>query len=154
MDDNLPEECSITILLQWAVTVRRWGDHRAPIVARLLERRQAEILASQDSGKSCGLGLFEDGEALNPTQAAQPPAAAPNNPVPNALPVFQDLLFRFLDTKAPIIGEFSDKKKKLCLDYGYEDAHFFVFRPFLPSLNAVLLFRCVIHFWVESKAFK
>ena len=100
MDDALPEECSITILLEWAVTVRRWGDHRAPIVARLLERRQAEIVASQDSGRHCNTALFEDGEAH--LQANQPAPA--NQPQQNPVPVFQDLLFRFLDTKAPIIG--------------------------------------------------
>ncbi len=46
------EESESTVVLtlcEWAVTSRRSGEHRAFVVAKLLERRQAEMTSGQDS---------------------------------------------------------------------------------------------------------
>ncbi|KAK0041422.1 mediator of RNA polymerase II transcription subunit 12-like protein isoform X3 [Biomphalaria pfeifferi] len=82
------DEPIINLLVDWAVSVQRVGDHRCIVVALLLERRQNEIRSEKfgevDSGDD------KDGvhsETLTST------------------PVFQSLLMSFLDTRAPVLEE-------------------------------------------------
>lgn len=109
MDDGISwDECVTVALCQWAVSVRRWGEHRALVVARLLERRQVELLAIQDSIDQSNQGLFDEFESHS-SVAPGNQSSSVGQPTQNPVPVFQDLLFRFLDTKAPVIGEISSQ---------------------------------------------
>ena len=74
------DEAVVMILCQWAVTNKRSGDHRAFIAAKLLEQRQADILSHDNS---------ENGDKDEEENYYTGP------------PIFQHLLFKFLDTEAP-----------------------------------------------------
>lgn len=43
------DEAVVTLLCEWAVSCKRSGKHRAMAVAKLLEKRQAEIEAEVSS---------------------------------------------------------------------------------------------------------
>ena len=73
------DEAVVVILCQWAVTNKRSGEHRAFIAAKLLEQRQADIV-SHDSAEADK----EDEENFY-----------------SGPPIFQQLLFKFLDNEAP-----------------------------------------------------
>ena len=77
------DEAVVLILCQWAVTSNRSGEHRAFVAAKLLEQRQSDLL-SPESGDT----EKEDEETGGGSYYA-------------GAPVFQQLLFRFLDTEAP-----------------------------------------------------
>ena len=74
------DEAVVMILCQWAVTNKRSGDHRSFIAAKLLEQRQTDLM-NQDSG--------DNNDKDDEETYYQGP------------PVFQQLLFKFLDTEAP-----------------------------------------------------
>lgn len=63
----------------------RYGEHRAMAVAKLLERRNAHVLAGGGDGADS-----EDKDSASS--------------IPAALPVFQPLLMKFLDHDAPVLG--------------------------------------------------
>ena len=67
----------VSILCEWAVTNNRSGEHRAFVAAKLLELRQIELLCPEEEDKE--EGFFVGGN-----------------------PVFQELLFKFLETEAPL----------------------------------------------------
>lgn len=77
----------VKVLCEWAVSHQRFGEHRAMVVAWLLEKRQSDITATdpsspgndQDSNDSVGFY--------------------------NGLPIFQRNLMAFLDYDAPAIEE-------------------------------------------------
>lgn len=48
------EDAVATTICEWAVTVQRCGEHRAVVAARLLERRQAWLLAQAEAGRTAG----------------------------------------------------------------------------------------------------
>ena len=73
------DEAVVVILCQWAVTNKWSGEHRAFIAAKLLEQRQADIV-SHDSAEADK----EDEENFY-----------------SGPPIFQQLLFEFLDNEAP-----------------------------------------------------
>lgn len=77
----------VEILCQWAVSGMRYGEHRAMAVAKLLEKRQAEVTSGAGNGES-DTGDDKDSAAS----------------VPSGLPIFQALLMRFLDFDAPVLG--------------------------------------------------
>ncbi|CAG5095064.1 Similar to kto: Mediator of RNA polymerase II transcription subunit 12 (Drosophila melanogaster) [Cotesia congregata] len=72
----------VDILCQWAVSAERWGEHRAMAVAKLLEKRQAEVTGESNDN--------DDKDSIC------------SNGTPPSLPIFQPLLMKFLDTDAPI----------------------------------------------------
>ena len=72
------DEAVVMILCQWAVTNKRSGEHRAFIAAKLLEQRQADLSHDNNSGDKEEEETFYSGP-----------------------PIFQQLLFKFLDTEAP-----------------------------------------------------
>lgn len=77
----------MTILCEWAVTSNRSGEHRAFVAAKLLDQRQTDVLNPD--------GDDEDGKEEDFYGAASGAAGS------SLTPVFQDLLFKFLDTDAP-----------------------------------------------------
>ena len=88
----------VKLLCEWAVTNKRFGQHRAFIVAKLLERRQSELQnekeQQQQSSESSGKNKTEDKENLK---------TAEDNGL--NIPIYQSLLMNFLDTKAPVYEE-------------------------------------------------
>jgi len=83
----LQDEAVVQILCEWAVSSQRSGEHRAMAVAKLLEKRQSDLMS-------------------NETDAAdEKDSVSSANGVPTGIPLFQPLLMRFLDNDAPILGE-------------------------------------------------
>lgn len=74
----------VDILCQWAVSGVRYGEHRAMAVAKLLEKRQAEVTGNESDAS-------DDKDSVAS--------------VPTGLPIFQSLLMKFLDYDAPVIGK-------------------------------------------------
>ena len=72
---NRNEDAIVRTLCEWAVSAQRSGEHRALVVARLIEKRQTDVAPLDDD---------KDGGLANP---------------------FQDLLLKFLDTQAPVYGK-------------------------------------------------
>lgn len=81
------DEAVVQILCEWAVSSQRSGEHRAMAVAKLLEKRQNDLVT---------------GEADGPDEKDSVSSA---NGVLTGLPVFQTLLMKFLDNDAPILGK-------------------------------------------------
>lgn len=78
------DEPVMKVLCEWAVSHQRFGEHRAMVVAWLMEKRQADIIAVDMHGSP------EDGGA---------PALY------NGLPVFQRNLMEFLDFDSPVLED-------------------------------------------------
>jgi mediator of RNA polymerase II transcription subunit 12 len=55
----IQDEAVVTILCEWAVTGNRSGEHRAFVVAKLLDQRQSDIL-NPDSDEEENGGKEED----------------------------------------------------------------------------------------------
>ncbi|XP_014668472.1 PREDICTED: mediator of RNA polymerase II transcription subunit 12-like protein [Priapulus caudatus] len=90
-------------LCEWAVSTHRSGDHRAVVVAKLLEKRQGEI--APDSPDA-------DSAPPPPPPPRPPPAPSPEQEEEGYVaaaggggPVFQNLLLHFLDSQAPTLDE-------------------------------------------------
>ncbi|KFV10980.1 Mediator of RNA polymerase II transcription subunit 12-like, partial [Tauraco erythrolophus] len=84
------DEAVVMLLCEWAVSCKRSGKHRAMAVAKLLEKRQAEIEAER-----CGESeVLDEKESLSSASLAG-----------SSLPVFQNVLLRFLDTQAPSLSD-------------------------------------------------
>lgn len=84
------DEAVVILLCEWAVSSKRSGKHRAMAVAKLLEKRQAEIEAER-----CG-----ESEVLDEKESISSASLAGSS-----LPVFQNVLLRFLDTQAPSLSD-------------------------------------------------
>ncbi|XP_070322681.1 mediator of RNA polymerase II transcription subunit 12-like protein isoform X7 [Odocoileus virginianus] len=84
------DEAVVTLLCEWAVSCKRSGKHRAMAVAKLLEKRQADIEAER-----CG-----ESEVLDEKESISSASLAGSS-----LPVFQNVLLRFLDTQAPSLSD-------------------------------------------------
>lgn len=84
--DPIKDAPIVQILLSWAVSSQRFGEHRAMAVAWLLDKRQSEVTASDtdssnaDDKESIGSGIGMYG----------------------GVPVFQTILMNFLDKDAPV----------------------------------------------------
>ncbi|XP_061493052.1 mediator of RNA polymerase II transcription subunit 12-like protein [Rhineura floridana] len=92
------DEAVITLLCEWAVSSKRSGKHRAMAVAKLLEKRQAEIEVER-----CG-----EAEVLDEKESISSASLAGSS-----LPVFQNVLLRFLDTQAPSLSDPNSEYEKL-----------------------------------------
>ncbi|CAJ0948971.1 unnamed protein product [Ranitomeya imitator] len=85
------DDAVVALLCEWAVSCKRYGHHRALVVAKLLEKRQMEIEAER-----CG-----DSEAVDEKGSVSSGSlSALSSP-----PVFQDVLLQFLDTQAPVLTD-------------------------------------------------
>jgi len=75
------DEAIVHTLCEWAVTSMRSGDHRAFVVAKLLERRQSDICGESEA--------FEDkDDEMNSVQL-----------------VFQNQLLQYLDSDSPTLSQ-------------------------------------------------
>uniref|UniRef100_A0A1A8SM95 Mediator of RNA polymerase II transcription, subunit 12 homolog n=1 Tax=Nothobranchius rachovii TaxID=451742 RepID=A0A1A8SM95_9TELE len=92
------DDAVVTLLCEWAVCCKRSGRHRAMVVAKLLEKRQAEIEAER-----CGESevVDEKGSVSSGSLSAA------------TLPVFQDVLLQFLDTQAPTLTEPGNESERI-----------------------------------------
>lgn len=82
--DANSDEDTVKILCEWAVSTHRWGEHRAMAVARLLDKRQSDVLTYENEtnnvdDKDSDFGSY-------------------------STPIFQGILLRFLDS-APVLEE-------------------------------------------------
>ncbi|XP_060562886.1 mediator of RNA polymerase II transcription subunit 12-like protein [Ruditapes philippinarum] len=92
-DGNEPlvsDEPIMTLLIDWAVSTKRQGAHRAVVVAKLLEKRQSDIRAEK----------YGDSDVPDDKDSA-----GSDMMIPASVPVFQSLLLNFLDTKAPVLDD-------------------------------------------------
>ncbi|XP_077204785.1 mediator of RNA polymerase II transcription subunit 12-like protein isoform X2 [Paroedura picta] len=92
------DEAVVTLLCEWAVSSKRSGKHRAMAVAKLLEKRQAEIEAER-----CG-----EAEVLDEKESISSASVAGSS-----LPVFQNVFLRFLDTQAPSLSDPNSEYEKM-----------------------------------------
>lgn len=83
----------VQLLCEWAVSTSRWGEHRAMAVAKLLERRQADLAQACEPSD-----VPDDKDSAASSSGGGGP--------PPGLPVFQQLLMHFLDTEAPVLGNY------------------------------------------------
>lgn len=81
---------TVRILCEWAVSSQRWGEHRAIVVAILLDKRQIDVTSTP--ADQCG--DKEDKDSL-----------ASGAGIIDGLPVFQHVLMHFLDHDAPVLDE-------------------------------------------------
>ncbi|KPP79951.1 mediator of RNA polymerase II transcription subunit 12-like [Scleropages formosus] len=95
---NPDDDAVVTLLCEWAVSCKRSGRHRAMVVAKLLEKRQAEIEAER-----CGESevVDEKGSVSSGSLSAA------------TVPVFQDVLLQFLDTQAPVLTEPGNESERV-----------------------------------------
>uniref|UniRef100_A0A674I344 Mediator complex subunit 12L n=1 Tax=Terrapene triunguis TaxID=2587831 RepID=A0A674I344_9SAUR len=91
------DEAVVTLLCEWAVSCKRSGKHRAMAVAKLLEKRQAEIEVER-----CG-----ESEVLDEKESISSASLTGSS-----LPVFQNVLLRFLDTQAPSLSDPNSEYEK------------------------------------------
>ncbi|XP_027541714.1 mediator of RNA polymerase II transcription subunit 12-like protein [Neopelma chrysocephalum] len=91
------DEAVVMLLCEWAVSCKRSGKHGAMAVAKLLEKRQAEIEAER-----CG-------EAEVPDEKESLSSASLTG---SSFPVFQNVLLRFLDAQAPSLSDPSSDREK------------------------------------------
>lgn len=81
------DEPIVKVLCEWAVSHQRFGEHRAMVVAWLLEKRQSDITAvdslspADDADSNDSVGFY------------------------NGLPIFQRNLMSFLDYDVPVLEE-------------------------------------------------
>ena len=85
------DEAIVHILCEWAISNLRTGEHRAIAVARLLEKRQTEIL---NPGSFC--------TPPNDNDMSDDRDSVSSIPVP--FPIFQPVLMKYLDQHAPVLG--------------------------------------------------
>lgn len=154
-EDPVEADAPIILLLcKWAVGSQRTGEHRALVVGRLLEHRQADVLSSSGGGSGGGseiesnpasdtnnLGMNIKSESPSDTNGERGDGSMMDvdnadgsnsnsnssnikivnglsnsgkggedqneDGFPNGLPIFHNLLLGFLDTDAPILGNYS-----------------------------------------------
>ncbi|XP_063298596.1 mediator of RNA polymerase II transcription subunit 12-like protein [Pelobates fuscus] len=91
------DEAVVTLLCEWAVSCKRSGKHRAMVVAKLLEKRQMEIEAER-----CGESeVSDEKESISSASLAG-----------SSLPIFQNVLLRFLDSQAPSLSDPNNSYEK------------------------------------------
>lgn len=116
------DDAVVTLLCEWAVCCKRSGRHRAMVVAKLLEKRQAEIEAEVLNAPSPAERLHVFSVSLHlvctPPGVCRPLQRCGESEVVDekgsvssgslsaaTLPVFQDVLLQFLDTQAPTLSQ-------------------------------------------------
>lgn len=94
------DEPIIKLLCEWSVTPKRSGEHRALVVAKLLEKRLSEITTDKE-------GDIPEKDSENSFNSNNVTAknSVPNSSIQPGTPIFQNLLLNFLDTQAPVYEE-------------------------------------------------
>ncbi|XP_071949352.1 mediator of RNA polymerase II transcription subunit 12-like protein isoform X1 [Antedon mediterranea] len=88
----------VQLLCEWAVCPQRTGEHRALIVAELLEKRQIEL---------------ENGKSVSDTDIIDEKTSMSSmGMMGNGTPAYQHILFQFLDTQAPVLIPGNEDSKK------------------------------------------
>lgn len=125
----------VILLCQWAVCSQRTGEHRALAVARLLEQRQTEATSANDGDlppvlEGQGLPMEIDGMKAgectpigedsnmngsegngdtnvgsNASNNGGNGADSEDSECGYSLPIYHNLLFKFLDNDAPVLGK-------------------------------------------------
>ncbi|XP_038050746.1 mediator of RNA polymerase II transcription subunit 12-like protein isoform X3 [Patiria miniata] len=85
-DLPMSDDPIILLLCEWAVCSERNGEHRALVVAQLLEKRVVDL-----ESEKAEADLLEEKESLSTVSL-----------MPGSMPMLQGLLTHFLDTQAPI----------------------------------------------------
>ncbi|KAL8595941.1 hypothetical protein ACOMHN_018253 [Nucella lapillus] len=93
----LNDEPIIRLLIDWAVSTQRFGEHRAIVTAKILERRQSELRPDK----------YHDSEMMDDKDEG-----GSDEMVSVGVPPFQPLLMDFLDTRAPLLEEHSNEDQK------------------------------------------
>ncbi|KAH8373428.1 hypothetical protein KR009_006618 [Drosophila setifemur] len=89
---------TVRILCEWAVSGQRWGEHRAMVVASLLDKRQIDVTSTPADQQSCDK---DDKDSL-----------ASGAGLIEGLPVFQHVLMHFLDHDAPVLDEHTSNSQQ------------------------------------------
>lgn len=108
----------VRLLCEWAVTSKRFGEHRSRIVAKLLEKRQNTLLSDKEQLQNDSKGVDqtqkENEESNIGTDSKQPTGNNTSNSTDAKsnvndcnTPVYQTILFEFLDLYAPV---YEDKR--------------------------------------------
>lgn len=94
----------VQILCEWAVSCKRWGEHRGMAVAWLLDKRQSEVMPGEQDPSNA----MDDKESIGSGGGGGGGGGAGVN-ASNAtgIPVFQSILMHFLDNDAPVLNEHS-----------------------------------------------
>lgn len=102
----------VKLLCEWAVTNKRFGQHRAFIVSKLLERRQNELQNDKDSNMNelNSTNKNNNSSKLNTSEDKENNLKEDNS---LNIPIYQSLLMNFLDTKAPVYEENLESTNKL-----------------------------------------
>ncbi|XP_076454432.1 mediator of RNA polymerase II transcription subunit 12-like protein [Babylonia areolata] len=93
----LNDEPIIRLLIDWAVSTQRFGEHRAIVTAKILERRQNELRPDK----------YHDSEMMEDKEDG-----GSEEMVSVGVPPFQSLLMDFLDNRAPLLEEHSNEEQK------------------------------------------
>ncbi|XP_075058072.1 mediator of RNA polymerase II transcription subunit 12-like protein isoform X3 [Mixophyes fleayi] len=91
------DEAVVSLLCEWAVSCKRSGKHRAMVVAKLLEKRQLEIETERCSESE----VLDEKESISSASLAG-----------SSLPIFQNVLLRFLDSQAPSLSDPNNEHEK------------------------------------------
>lgn len=91
--DPKTDATTVKILCEWAVSSQRWGEHRAIVVAILLDKRQCDVTSPADN------------EGSNNNANDDKDSVASGVGLIGGLPVFQTILMDFLDNDAPVLDE-------------------------------------------------
>lgn len=117
---NFCEEHVIKFLCEWATTTQRTGEHRALVVARLLEKRQADLQVTAIEAAKLDSSIMK---STKKNKDLKPPSNSANSTndlskISNCVEqeeddddeevvhyTFQNVLVQFLDENAPVIEE-------------------------------------------------
>lgn len=109
----------VRLLCEWAVTTKRLGEYRSRVVAKLLERRQSEFFSEKELNQgtinvtavTTDPSKMEVDESpsteklqsaiVNSPSSSFRPSTCPQSEA-YCTPIYQNILFDFLDTYAPI----------------------------------------------------
>ncbi|KAL9908703.1 mediator complex subunit kohtalo isoform 2-T2 [Glossina fuscipes fuscipes] len=100
-DANVVDGNTVRILCEWAVSSQRWGEHRAIVVALLLDKRQIEVTTPNEPDNNIGNAVAHSNNNLNDDKDSIASGAG----LIGGLPVFQSVLMNFLDHDAPVLDE-------------------------------------------------
>ncbi|XP_037934116.1 mediator of RNA polymerase II transcription subunit 12-like [Teleopsis dalmanni] len=90
---------TVKILCEWAVSNQRWGEHRAIVVAILLDKRQIDVTTPNIENEQ-----FNNNGNISNTNEDKDSVASGVGLI-GGLPVFQSVLMDFLDQDAPVLDE-------------------------------------------------
>ncbi|GAB6019774.1 hypothetical protein CHUAL_001322 [Chamberlinius hualienensis] len=91
------DEPLVQLLCEWAVCVQRSGEYRALVVAKQLEKRQNELAAEKYADSDAA----DEKDSVSSTSMILP-----------GVPIFQNLLMKYLDCNAPVLDDHPNPENK------------------------------------------